>query len=571
MKIYKVEISKFRSIEKGQFYLKNLNAIVGQNNSGKSGIMRALNSFFNPEIELGFYIDNTNLYTTSHSVPRITITFSNITLNSIFFPNLINDRVKIKQEYNKKRKKLDYYIFGTNKKYKVLTENELIALKRDIQFVLIPSERGAKNNLKIETGVLRSLFDKFFTENYSKRDTLTPKVKKAFEYFKDNALSKVSKGIENKYLANRGFKINIDSKFPISYDLFINDLAIKISEGDRDFKLEECGSGIQSLVAISVYKYLAELAHSNFIIAIEEPEVNLHPQAQKELIHSLIEEINSNDVQILFTTHSTVIVDQMEHSDIILIRKVTDVKRKFKSTIKQLSQTFWSDYNLNELKYNKFHRFKNSEFFFANHIMVTESDIDSEVFRTLLYKNNIHLEKLGISILELGGITSLKYAFYLIRDLELPKTFIVDKDFFFPYLNNKKVDSRDTNGFFKYKKVFKSSTLIQEIFHIKTKRDLIEKHLSNNHTKSLSLTPEFDLICLNYNLEMDILSTSNSKEVMCNYLNLTPPNRTVKYLLTKRENRIKDIDVLLNVINNSEKRNLPFSYRHIIKRFEKLK
>ena len=46
MKIYKVEISKFRSIEKGQFYLKNLNAIVGQNNSGKSGIMRALNSFF---------------------------------------------------------------------------------------------------------------------------------------------------------------------------------------------------------------------------------------------------------------------------------------------------------------------------------------------------------------------------------------------------------------------------------------------------------------------------------------------------------------------------------------------
>ena len=200
-------------------------------------------------------------------MPRITITFSNITLNSIFFPNLINDRVKIKQEYNKKRKKLDYYIFGTNKKYKVLTENELIALKRDIQFVLIPSERGAKNNLKIETGVLRSLFDKFFTENYSKRDTLTPKVKKAFEYFKDNALSKVSKGIENKYLANRGFKINIDSKFPISYDLFINDLAIKISEGDRDFKLEECGSGIQSLVAISVYKYLAELAHSNFIIA----------------------------------------------------------------------------------------------------------------------------------------------------------------------------------------------------------------------------------------------------------------------------------------------------------------
>ncbi len=45
MKIFKVEISKFRSIEKGEFHLKNLNAIVGQNNSGKSALMRALNSF----------------------------------------------------------------------------------------------------------------------------------------------------------------------------------------------------------------------------------------------------------------------------------------------------------------------------------------------------------------------------------------------------------------------------------------------------------------------------------------------------------------------------------------------
>tara|TARA_B110000114_G_scaffold32876_1_gene33962 strand:- start:55 stop:1773 length:1719 start_codon:yes stop_codon:yes gene_type:complete len=571
MKIFKVEISKFRSIEKGEFHLRNLNAIVGQNNSGKSGVMRALNSFFNPNLELESYNDGTNLYSTSFSVPRIIISFNKISQDSIFTQFLINDLIKIKQEYNKTRKRLDYYIYGIDKKYKSLSEIEIQALKNEVQFVLIPSERGTKNNLKNETGVLRNLFDKFFTTHTSKRDTLTPKVKKAFTYFKENALSKVSKGIENKYLANRGFEINIDSMFPLSYELFINDLTIKISEGDRNFKLEECGSGIQSLVAISVYKYLAELNHSNFIIAIEEPEVNLHPQAQKELIYSLIDEINSNDVQIIFTTHSTVIIDQLEHSDIILIRKVNDIKRKFKSTIKQLSPTFWADYNLDELKYNKFHRFKNSEFFFANHIIVTESDIDSEVFRTLLYKNDIHLEKSGISILELGGITSLKYAFYLIRDLKLPKTFIVDKDFFFPYLNNKKIDSRDINGFFRYKKVFKSITLIKELFPIKTKRDLIEKHLGTNHTKSLSLTPEFDLICMNYNLEMDLLSTNNSKENMYDYLNIITPNRTIKHLLIDKEQRIKDIDVLLNVVNNSEKRNLPFSYRHIIKRFEKFK
>ncbi|KYG73303.1 ATP-dependent nuclease [Roseivirga spongicola] len=569
MKIFKVEISKFRSIDKGEFHLSQLNAIVGQNNSGKSGVMRALNSFFNPKNEIEYYKDGTNLYSSTNTVPRITIVFTNVQQDSILSKYVQNGYLSIKHEYNKKRKRLDYSVFDTNKKYRALTEDELDQLHQGIQFVLIPSERGSMHNLRNETGVLRQLFDTFFTSHTAKRDTLTPKVKSAFNYFKDNALNKVAQGIEGKYLAKRGFKINIDSQFPLSYDLFVNDLIIKISEGDRDFSLEECGSGIQSLVAISVYKYLAELNHSNFIIGIEEPEVNLHPQAQKELIHSLLDEINENDVQIIFTTHSTVIIDQLDHSDIILVRKVTDPKRKFKTKIKQLSSTFWNDYSLDELKYNKFHRFRNSEFFFANHILVTESDTDSEVFRELLDRNKINIEKSGISVLELGGITSLKYAFYLIRDLELEKTFVIDKDFFFPYSNNKKVDSRDGRGFFKYGKTFKSNQLINELFDNESKRSIIEDYLANNHTKSLQLTPDFDVICMKYNLEMDLLATSNSQNVVYNYLNVQPEQRNTAYLFLNKEDALKEVSLLLHVIQNSTRQNLPYSYRYIIKRFEK--
>ena len=47
MKISKIELKKFRSIEKCLIELNDLNAIVGQNNSGKSAIIRALNCFFN--------------------------------------------------------------------------------------------------------------------------------------------------------------------------------------------------------------------------------------------------------------------------------------------------------------------------------------------------------------------------------------------------------------------------------------------------------------------------------------------------------------------------------------------
>lgn len=51
MRIEYIEINKFRSIEKCQITLDTVNAIVGQNNSGKSALIRALNAFFNPEDE----------------------------------------------------------------------------------------------------------------------------------------------------------------------------------------------------------------------------------------------------------------------------------------------------------------------------------------------------------------------------------------------------------------------------------------------------------------------------------------------------------------------------------------
>lgn len=47
MKLRKININKFRSIERVKLNLNEINAIVGQNNSGKSAIIRALNRFFN--------------------------------------------------------------------------------------------------------------------------------------------------------------------------------------------------------------------------------------------------------------------------------------------------------------------------------------------------------------------------------------------------------------------------------------------------------------------------------------------------------------------------------------------
>lgn len=569
MKIKDIHISKFRSVENGKFHFNQVTAIVGQNNSGKSALMRALNSFFNPDIEIHHFIDGTNLYTTQRSVPRIIIDFESVPNKPIYNPFVNNGEICIKQEFNKQRNKLEYSV-KNNGSFQIASEDFVRELFTDVQFVLIPTERGAKYKGQDEISILRKLLDNFFSTHTAKRDTLSPKVKDAFKYFKNNALSKVSKEIEDMYLAKKGFSVEIDSRFPLNYELFINDLSIKIIEEEQNFKLEECGSGIQSLVAISIYRYLAKLNHTNFIIGIEEPEINLHPQAQKELIFALLDETNNNDLQLIFTTHSTVLIDELDHTKIVLVRKEKDDKRSFKTTIHQLNSNFWVNYNLQTLQYDKFHKFRNSEFFFANHVIVTESPTDSEVFRNLLKLKNVVIERHGISVLELSGISSLKYAFYLLRDLKIPKTMIVDKDFFFDYQNGTKANSRYANGFFNYRNTYNNEPLIPEIINNQNKRTQIEGLLTSNHSRALDLTLEFDVLCMKYNMEMDLVASNTASNLIYQKLNIPLPNRNTHNLLTNFEGGLKKLDLLLYVITNLPHQNLPNSYKRLIKRFKEI-
>lgn len=570
MKIIQVEISKFRSIENGKFYIDDIVGIVGQNNSGKTAVLRALNSFFNPDLELQYYLTGINLYSTNRAIPRITISLTNVPNKIIYRGFTNNDNTIIfKQEYNKTRGRLDYYVLE-NGTFIIATENLIKELNKDVQFILIPTDRSSSFNSTNKTPILIELLKKYFSIHTAKRDTLTPKVRDAFNYLKKNALNKVTIGIEGKYLANKGFDIKIDANKPMSYELFLNNLVIQITEDGKDFNLSECGSGIQSLVAIAIHRYLAELNHSNFIVGIEEPEINLHPQGQKELIYALLDEIKNNNIQILFSTHSTVLIDQLDHRKIILVRKITDTQRNFKSKILQLDPNFWFKYNIQRLQYDKFHKFRNSEFFFANHVVVTESSTDSEVFRILLEKKGIILERKGISILELNGITSLKYAFFLLRELEIPKTLIIDKDFFFNYQNNDKARSRYGSGFFKYQASFKNEALIPEIFNFQNDRNRIETFLRTNHSQALNLTVKYDVISMNYNLEMDLLSSTIAQNLAYSFLQVPVEDRKTHELFVNREQSLKKLDLLLYIISTIAHKNLPNSYKRFIRRIKEI-
>lgn len=104
-------------------------------------------------------------------------------------------------------------------------------------------------------------------------------------------------------------------------DVFKN---VSIS-GDDDIPINKRGSGVKRLVLLNFFRAEAERRKTeknvpDIIYAIEEPETSQHPEHQKKLIDALIALSNSNNTQILLTTHSPAIVKMLDFEHLKLIK-----------------------------------------------------------------------------------------------------------------------------------------------------------------------------------------------------------------------------------------------------------
>ena len=107
--------------------------------------------------------------------------------------------------------------------------------------------------------------------------------------------------------------------------------------GDEDIPINKRGSGVKRLVLLNFFRAEAERRKNqndttDVIYAIEEPETSQHPRHQRKLIEAFIGLSNSDNTQVLLTTHSPSIVKLLEFEHIKLIienpnKEVINVQR----------------------------------------------------------------------------------------------------------------------------------------------------------------------------------------------------------------------------------------------------
>lgn len=109
MKITRVEIEKFRSIRKACFRMGEITAVVGENNAGKTAVLRALNCVLNYKYEEESFFKKRHQYGPRANT-YITITFEDVPDSEVYRPYLFGSTLTLQFLYSYSENKKKYVI-----------------------------------------------------------------------------------------------------------------------------------------------------------------------------------------------------------------------------------------------------------------------------------------------------------------------------------------------------------------------------------------------------------------------------------------------------------------------------
>lgn len=409
-----------------------------------------------------------------------------------------------------------------------------------------------------------------------KRDNWSSRISSAGNDFIGSALS----GLENKLTeiallpSSEKYKIRFSDR--IDYIILLPKLELHFEEGGVVNSLSETGSGSQSMAVLALYSFMADSSQRPYILGFEEPEQNLHPQAQQQLANSL----KAMDLQVVFTTHSPAIIDTLDHQDIILCKKVPDSQRGFKTNVHQINNNFFTRNDIRVEGYTKFHKRRNSDFFFSRYLIIVESPNDTETIDGLLNLNGINIKKSGGKILSADSKDNFHFIYPLTSELGIPSLYIADKDFFLKQkkesitqINNKTgeeivkdVSKKARNGFPVYIPELQNNKLIHRLFRSQDEKDKIINKLLYNHTEALDILEGKKFLSMKYAFKHELLGSTRARAEAFRILNIQrPQEKTTKFLLEQRSSVIKRSDILIKILRGIDSRKYPRTFSRIIK------
>lgn len=163
-------------------------------------------------------------------------------------------------------------------------------------------------------------------------------------------------------------------------------------------------------------------SESNYFI-FEEPELYLHPQAQRELFYSL-KELSQVNNQVLLSTHSSSFIDLEMYKSICKVYK-TDVNEGSK-ILQCTEDLFTLDDDKKNFNIAYWINPDRGELFFAEKIILVEGPTDKTIIPYLAKK--LSLFKYEYTQIDCGGKDNIKIYIHLLNKFKFSYVAVYDKD-----------------------------------------------------------------------------------------------------------------------------------------------
>lgn len=415
MQITKIEFNNYRNLNNLIIQLPmDTSFIIGENGIGKSNILNALSKIF----IYGKFADYDFADLTKEIVIQIGLVLSAEELGSFdeytdpVNPNNIN--LTIRQEFDDTNFKVYHFETG---------EEISPRLLKNVYYVYYDSLRNPRTELSFEKdkgiGSFLNFIIKYFLEKHDEADEA---------YVNNEKLSEILTFINSSIGDLQTVKRNNVSVRADSNNISFLNRIFQLYD-NKDIELRNSGYGIQFslLVIFSLFERLIDITTKakksgqplekiTCILAFDEPEIHLHPFAQRALIKDLttiaegedigfnkiVKElfgINSFSAQLIIVSHSDRIISGGYESIVRLYSDENEIKAVSGQAIKANHAV--------QLKKDEKHLQRLFPYFcealFARKVLFVEGESELGAIHTFAKTMNIDLDSYGIFVINTSG------------------------------------------------------------------------------------------------------------------------------------------------------------------------
>lgn len=417
MAIRRIHIENYRSIEDLELEFSSVNALVGANNSGKSNILRALNLVLGETWPSKPFSDKDFF---QHDLTRT------IHIQVFFRAPLQCDHAVegfwLRCAANQSPEFFAIDANGNECEWPNGTPKRVSASMRgEVALLYLGLDREAESQLRSNQWTLYGKLLRSIEAALpaATKGTFTAGVSGAYQTHLQPSLTAAQTIMDEIVRRQTGLNIRLELQIVNPIEVLKN-VRPHVIEGGISVDPEEAGAGVQSAIALAVAKAYADIVRKPVMLALEEPELYLHPHGCRHF-YRLLQEFAQAGLQVLYSTHERSFVNVGDFDSVHIVRKVggqTEVSSGRALNIQ----------GRDRLRMQSRFNDRANEVFFGAAVALVEGDPDEVACRSALEALGVNLDRRSISILSVGGQAEIPIFAELLTGLHIHAIALVDED-----------------------------------------------------------------------------------------------------------------------------------------------